>query len=94
MRGALMRQVTFLTITPDQLIPPDHPIRRIKPLVDAALAELSPVSDAMYAEAGRPSIPPEHLLKAGLLMAFYSMRSERHSASGCTTTCSPSGSWT
>jgi hypothetical protein len=40
MRGTIMRQVTFLTITPDQLIPPDHPIRRVKPLVDAALAEL------------------------------------------------------
>jgi transposase len=77
MRGTIMRQVTFLTITPDQLIPPDHPIRRVKPLVDAALAELGPVFDAMYAEAGRPSIPPEHLLKACLLMAFYSIRSER-----------------
>jgi transposase len=77
MRGTIMRQVTFLTITPDQLIPPDHPIRRVKPLVDAALAELGPVFDAMYAEGGRPSIPPEHLLKACLLMAFYSIRSER-----------------
>ncbi len=77
MRGTIMRQVTFLTLTPDQLIPSDHPIRRIKPLVDAALAELGPVFDAMYAETGRPSIPPEHLLKACLLMAFYSIRSER-----------------
>ena len=77
MRGAIMRQVTFLTVTPDQLIPADHPIRRVKPLVDTALTELSPVFDAMYAEAGRPSIPPEHLLKACLLMAFYSIRSER-----------------
>ncbi len=77
MRGTLMRQVTFLTITPDQLIPADHPIRRVKPLVDRALAELGPVFDAMYADGGRPSIPPEHLLKAGLLMAFYSIRSER-----------------
>ncbi len=49
----------------------------MKPFVDAALAELSPVFDEMYAEEGRPSIPPEHLLKAGLLMAFYSIRSER-----------------
>lgn len=77
MRGTMMRQVTFLTLTPDQLIPPDHPIRRVKPLVDTALAQLSPVFDDMYAEAGRPSIPPEHLLKACLLMAFYSIRSER-----------------
>ena len=77
MRGTIMRQVTFLTLTPEQLIPPDHPIRRVKPLVDTALAQLSPVFDAMYAESGRPSIPPEHLLKACLLMAFYSIRSER-----------------
>jgi transposase len=77
MRGTVMRQITLLTITPDQLIPQDHPIRRVKPLVDMALAELSPVFDDMYAEDGRPSIPPEHLLKGGLLMAFYSIRSER-----------------
>jgi len=77
MRGTVMRQVTFLTITPDHLIPHDHPIRRVKPLVDVALAELSPVFNQMYADDGRPSIPPEHLLKACLLMAFYSIRSER-----------------
>lgn len=77
MRGTIMRQVTLLTVTPDQLIPADHPIRRVKPLVDLALAELSPVFDEMYADEGRPSIPPEHLLKACLLMAFYSIRSER-----------------
>ncbi len=77
MRGKTSRQVTFLTVTPDQLIPDDHPIRRVKPFVEAALAELSPVFDEMYAEGGRPSIPPEHLLKACLLMAFYSIRSER-----------------
>lgn len=77
MRGTIMRQVTLLTVTPDQLIPADHPIRRVKPLVDLALAELSPVFDEMYADEGRPSIPPEHLLQACLLMAFYSIRSER-----------------
>ncbi len=77
MRGKTSRQVTFLTVTPDQLIPDDHPIRRVKPFVEAALAELSPVFDEMYAGGGRPSIPPEHLLKACLLMAFYSIRSER-----------------
>jgi transposase len=78
MRGTTTRQVTFLSVTtPDDLIPADHPIRRVKPFVEAALAELNPVFDEMYAEAGRPSIPPEHLLKACLLMAFYSIRSER-----------------
>ena len=77
MRGRTTRQVTFLSVTPDELIPADHPIRRLKPFVEAALAELTPVFDEMYADEGRPSIPPEHLLKAGLLMAFYSIRSER-----------------
>jgi transposase len=77
MRGSTTRQVTFLSVTTDQLVAPDHPIRRVKPFVEAALADLSPVFDKMYAEEGRPSIPPEHLLKACLLMAFYSIRSER-----------------
>ncbi len=77
MRGITTRQVTFLRVSPEELIPQDHPIRRVKPFVEAALAGLSPVFDEMYAEDGRPSIPPEHLLKACLLMAFYSIRSER-----------------
>jgi len=78
MRGKPDRQVTMLSsLTPDQLVPPDHPIRHIKPIVDQALAELSPVFNRMYAEMGRPSIPPEHLLKACLLIALYSVRSER-----------------
>jgi len=58
-------------------IPPDHPLRRIKSLADQALAALSPAFDRMYAEVGRPSIPPERLLKASLLIALYSVRSER-----------------
>jgi transposase len=64
-------------ITADQLVPEDHPIRQIKPIVDKALSELSPTFNRMYAETGRPSIPPEHLLKACLLIALYSVRSER-----------------
>ncbi len=58
-------------------VPANHPLRDIKVLADAALQELSPVFDAMYAEEGRPSIPPERLLKASLLMALYTVRSER-----------------
>lgn len=54
-----------------------HPLRRVKRLCDEALDELSPVFDAMYSEIGRASIPPESLLKASLLMALYSVRSER-----------------
>ncbi len=78
MRGKADTQVTMLTlITADQLVPGDHPIRQIKPIVDKALIELSPTFNRMYAETGRPSIPPEHLLKACLLIALYSVRSER-----------------
>jgi transposase len=58
-------------------VPQDHPIRRIKPIVDAALKDMSPTFNRMYADVGRPSIPPEHLLKACLLIALYSIRSER-----------------
>ena len=78
MRGKAARQATMLTaVTPDALVPQRHPIRRIKPMVDRALAQLSPTFDRMYAANGRASIPPEHLLKACLLMALFSVRSER-----------------
>jgi len=78
MRGEVNKQAAImLAVTPDQLVPQDHPIRRIKPLVDQALAELSPVFESIYARIGRPSIPPEHLLKAQLLMALYSVPSAR-----------------
>jgi transposase len=61
----------------DARIPVDHPLRVVKRLADRALAALSPVFDCMYAADGRPSIPPERLLKASLLIALYSVRSER-----------------
>ncbi len=78
MRGKAEKQITMLSVlTPDQLVPEDHPIRHIKPIVDQALRELSTTFNRMYAETGRPSIPPEHLLKACLLIALYSIRSER-----------------
>ena len=78
MRGDAERQADImLAVTPDSFVPDDHPIRRIKPIVDAALQQLSPLFDTMYSISGRPSIPPEHLLKASLLIALYSVRSER-----------------
>ena len=78
MRGKVENQSFMLcSLTPDQLIPQDHPIRRIKIIVDQALRELSPVFNRMYEDIGRPSIPPEHLLKASLLTILYSIRSER-----------------
>ncbi len=76
MRGDVERQTLILSAgTPDQLIPQDHPIRLS--MVDRALAELSLTFSRMYAKVGRPSIPPEHLLKGCLLMALYTIRSER-----------------
>ena len=78
MRGTTDLQATMLsTLTTDSLIPPEHPIRRIKPVVEAVLDELGPEFDAMYARTGRESVPPEQLLKATVLMALYSIRSER-----------------
>ncbi|MGH8311142.1 MAG: IS5 family transposase, partial [Steroidobacteraceae bacterium] len=77
MRGATELQEAFSIITPSKRVPKDHPIRRIKELADAELARLSPTFDEMYGVVGRPSIPPERLLKACLLIALYSVRSER-----------------
>jgi len=78
MRGKADSQITMLSlVTTNDMVPKDHPIREIKPMVDKALAELSPTFTRMYAETGRPSIPPERLLKACLLIALYSVRSER-----------------
>ena len=65
MRGERERQATLLLgLTADGFVPQDHPLWRIKPLVDSALRRMSPVFDEVYAAGGRPSIPPEHLLKA------------------------------
>jgi transposase len=77
-RGRNERQAKMLLgVTPDDLVPAKHPIRRIRELVEDILEGLSPLFEQMYSDRGRPSIPPEQLLKAALLMAFYSIRSER-----------------
>jgi transposase len=78
MRGRNEAQSLMLAFVDlEERVPHDHPLRSIKRLADQILAELSPVFDPMYAELGRPSIPPERLLKASLLIALYSVRSER-----------------
>ena len=78
MRGKREPQVTMLAyVDLEERVPADHPLRTIKALADSALGELSVEFDRMYAEVGRPSIPPERLLKASLLIALYSVRSER-----------------
>jgi transposase len=77
-RGTDKQQVSMLSlVTPDKRVPAGHPLRKVKVLADQALAALSPTFDEMYSKKGRPSIPPERLLKATLLMAFHSIRSER-----------------
>ena len=78
MRGTPDPQLAMLTtLQPGDLIPADHPIRRIRKVVDVVLDELDGEFDVMYAKSGRPSVPPEQLLKATVLMAMYSIRSER-----------------
>ncbi len=77
-RGRTNSQSSMLCLlSAESRVAVDHPLRDIKRLADAALEALSPVFDAMYAEDGRPSIPPERLLKASLWMALYTVRSER-----------------
>lgn len=78
MRGAPDRQLQMLAmVNLEDFVPADHPIRRIRGVVDAVLSELDPELSSMYARGGRPSVPPEQLLKATVLMALYSIRSER-----------------
>jgi len=67
----------FSYVSPEQRVPPDHPLRAIRQLVDAILTEMSREFDRLYSDVGRPSIPPERLLRAQLLQIFYSIRSER-----------------
>src|SRR5438045_3613941 len=71
------QQVLFSYRSMDERIPDDHPLRAVRQLVDDVLARLGPQFDALYAVSGRPSIPPEHLLRALLLQILYSVRSER-----------------
>lgn len=67
----------FSYLSPEAMVPRDHPLRVIRPLANAALERLSPAFGKMYSEIGRPSIPPEQLLRALLIQAFFSVRSER-----------------
>src|SRR6266478_1442216 len=78
MRGEERRQRAILMIMgPGDRVPKEHPLRRVKELADKALTQLSALFNEMYSAIGRPSIPPERLLKASLLMALYTVRSER-----------------
>lgn len=78
MRGTDTKQSSMLCLmSPESRVPSDHPLRGIKRIADEVLEEMSPLFDRMYAETGRPSVPPERLLKAMVLMALYTVRSER-----------------
>ena len=78
MRGDdLQQQAMFSYISPEARVPKDHPLRPIQIMVDNALFDLAPLFKEMYSYTGRPSIPPEQILRALLLQIFYSIRSER-----------------
>ena len=67
----------FSYLSPEQRVPADHPLRAIREMTDRVLARLSPKFTRMYSTIGRPSIPPEKLLRALLLQVLYTVRSER-----------------
>jgi transposase len=78
MRGQDTQQsALFSYLSPEDRVPPNHPLRRMRPIVDTALKSLSAAFDEMYSAVGRPSIAPEKLLKSLLLQVLYTIRSER-----------------
>jgi len=77
MRGTPKAQPEFIFVLDiNRCIPANHPLRIIKSQVDAVLKKLSPLFNELYQEFGRPSIPPEQLLKSRILMVLHSVRSE------------------
>ena len=78
MRGEETRQPSFVFLGPlEERIPADHPLRAIRKMTDQALCGLSPLFEDIYADRGRPSIPPEYLLRALLVQVLYAIPSER-----------------
>jgi len=67
----------FSYLSSEQRVRKDHPLRAVRVMTDEILEAMSPLFDAIYAEGGRTSIPPEKLLRAQLLQMLYSVRSER-----------------
>ena len=75
MRGKDEQQLdVFSYISPEQRVPPNHPLRRLRAMTDEALRDLQPRFNKLYAKIGRPSIAPEKLLRALLLQALYSAK--------------------
>ena len=78
MRGTDFQQsAMFSYLSPEQRVPADHPLRAIRQITDKVLRQLSRLFSRMYSQVGQPSIPPEKLLRALLLQALYTIRSER-----------------
>jgi len=78
MRGADHQQADMYSyLSPEERVRAEHPLRAIRVMADEALRDMSKRFDAMYAKTGRPSIPPEKLLRAQLIQMLYSIRSER-----------------
>lgn len=67
----------FSYVSLEDRVPQDHPLRRVREMVDEVLRGMAKDCDALYAKTGRPSVPPERLLRAVLLQIFYTVRSER-----------------
>ena len=73
----------FSYLPPESRVSKKHPLRPIRAMADQALEQMSPLFDALYATMGRPSIPPEKLLRAQLIQMLYSIRSERLFMEAC-----------
>ena len=73
----MLRALLFSYVSAEERIPKDHPLRSIKAHADAILRSMNARFEAMYEDGGRPSVPPERLLKATLLIALHSIRSDR-----------------
>ena len=84
MRGDdLQQSAAFSYVSLEERVPANHPLRPVRKVVDEIFRSMNREFDGLYASTGRPSIPPERLLRALLLQIFYSIRSERH-ADGAT----------
>ena len=78
MRGIDKQQADmFSYLSPESRVSQKHPLRAIRAMADQALEQMCSLFDALYASTGRPSIPPEKLLRAQLIQMLYSIRSER-----------------
>lgn len=94
-RGDVEKQPDLIvTVSPEDLVPRDHPIRLVKKVADGARRRLGPRLGELYSERGRKSVPPEMLLKARILIALCSVRSERLFCERLPYDFPSAGSWT